>query len=228
MKVVVTKDGSHTLFVPELNENYHSTFGALTESRHVFIEAGFREAARKPDQLRILEVGFGTGLNAFLTLIEAEKIQKEVSYTAIEAFPIDFTIINQLNFTETTGLKEYSDAFSILHHASWIPHPQSPITHQHITDYFTIQKILCKLEDYRPSSGNFDLIYFDAFSPEKQPEIWSEQILGSLFNSLVLGGILVTYCVKGEVVRRLSKIGFKTEKLPGPPGKRQMLRARKI
>ncbi|MEI6456989.1 MAG: tRNA (5-methylaminomethyl-2-thiouridine)(34)-methyltransferase MnmD [bacterium] len=228
LKVVVTKDGSHTLFVPELNEHYHSSFGAVTESRHVFIEAGFREASRKLDRLKILEVGFGTGLNALLTLLEAEKLQKEVSYTAIEAYPLDITLVGKLNYPELQALEEYPAAFRRIHLVSWIPYPPSLISHQQITNYFSIQKIHCSLEDYRPSSVCFDLIYFDAFAPDKQPEMWSEKIFASLSQSMVPGGILVTYCVKGEIVRRLKSLGFLTEKLPGPPGKRHMLRAIKM
>jgi len=242
LKIVETADGSSTLLVPALNEHYHSTFGALTESRHVFIEAGFLPACEKFDNLNILEVGFGTGLNALLTIAEAEKLHKQVSYTAIEPYPVDVTLINKLNYTDEPDLKNYAAAFSILHHASCIscppspilhhdsciPHPSSPNHHNRITAHFTIQKIICKLENYQPPPVSFGLVYFDAFSPDKQPEMWSETIFKKIFDSMTPEGILVTYCVKGEVVRTLRKIGFRTEKLPGPPGKRHMLRTVKI
>jgi tRNA U34 5-methylaminomethyl-2-thiouridine-forming methyltransferase MnmC len=183
---------------------------------------------QKFNTLNVLEVGFGTGLNALLTLIEAEKPQKEVSYSAIEAFPLDIKLVEKLNYPEILGSEEYAANFRDLHHVSWIPHPPSPIHYYKITDHFGIQKIHCSLEDYRPSSACFDLIYFDAFAPDKQPEMWSEKIFAALYHSLIPGGILVTYCVKGEIVRRLKNLGFLTEKLPGPPGKRHILRAIKM
>jgi tRNA U34 5-methylaminomethyl-2-thiouridine-forming methyltransferase MnmC len=216
--VVETADGSCSLFVPELNEHYHSAFGAVTESRHVFIEAGFRPACEKPGPVNILEVGFGTGLNALLTIAEAERLLKEVNYTAIEPFPVDITIIDKLNYTEAPDLKKYAAAFSILHLAS-------SIQHQKISHHFIFEKINSKIEEYNPPPATFGLVYFDAFAPDKQPEMWTGEIFRKIHESMIPGAILVTYCVKGEVVRRLKALGFSIEKLPGPPGKRHMLRA---
>ena len=188
-----TADGSNTLYVPELNEHYHSVKGALTESAHIFIQMGLNHAqAINP---RVLEIGFGTGLNAFLTLLEAEKSQRAIHFTSIERFPLPEEIVRGLAYPETIAPEE-CEKFYALHTA--------------------------------PFSECYDVVYFDAFAPEKQPEMWSQPLFDNLYRQMNPGGILTTYCAKGVVRRMLQAAGFTVERLPGPPGgKREILRATK-
>jgi tRNA U34 5-methylaminomethyl-2-thiouridine-forming methyltransferase MnmC len=221
-----TSDGSDTLFRRDLNQHYHSTHGALQESRHIFIDAGFIYAIDRlhphlPQQmeiLHILEIGFGTGLNALLTLIEAEKRGIKVHYTTIEAFPLDKNCWQSLNYPLLFSPDDFTNTFNNLHLAGW----DKPSM---ISPDFTLHKIQCELESYLPSISMFNLIYFDAFGPDAQPELWTDGIFQNLGNGLTRGGILVTYSVKGIVVRALRAAGLQTEKLAGPPGKRHILRA---
>jgi tRNA U34 5-methylaminomethyl-2-thiouridine-forming methyltransferase MnmC len=216
----MTADGSHTLFHPVLNESYHSTYGAIRESQHVFIEAGFRRIAFEVDRINILEVGFGTGLNTLLTQIEAETIGKTVEYTSIEAYPIGEEYWSQLNYPRILCSVDYTRIFENIHFAEWGQLRE-------ISRFFLLQKVHAKLEDYIPRPGYYDLVYFDAFSPDVQPELWTFEIFRKLCNSMKTGGILTTYSVKGDVTRALKAAGFRVEKIPGPPGKRQITRATK-
>ena len=218
MQLIVTSDSSHTILNRELNETYHSTHGAIQESRHVFIEAGLLHISPFPDPLSILEVGFGTGLNALLTQVEAETAGKHVMYTAIEAFPLKEEIWSQLNYPRLLCSIDYSKAFEKLHLAEWG-------RTEELSNFFHIHKIHVKLEDYLPEPGQFDLVYFDAFSPASQPELWTTGIFMKLFSAMKPGAVLTTYSVKGDVIRSLKAAGFTTEKIPGPPGKRQITRA---
>lgn len=222
----ITEDGSHTLFAEETGECYHSTKGAIQESMHIFIRAGFRQCTKS--HIRILEIGFGTGLNAFLTLLENSSesdvevfIQnaKNVEYTAVELYPVESEIALQLNYPELTNQNSRQD-FEKLHQAAW----NEPVK---ITENFTLTKLKC---DFTVAELNdtFDLIYFDAFSPEKQPEMWSEEMFRKLYISSAENAILTTYCAKGAVRRAMQAAGFRVERLPGPPGKREIIRARKI
>lgn len=216
--IEITGDGSHTLFLPELEEHYHSINGAIQESMHVFIEAGLCHT--KQDTVHIFEVGFGTGLNAFLSLMESDTF-REIHYTTIEAYPLPLSIISQLNYGEKYS-KEQQNLFYKLHDVEWG-------IEQEITPNFYITKIQADLnqidfESIRP----VDIIYFDAFAPDKQAEMWSQQIFDHLYNVTNTGGMLVTYCAKGAVRRMMQQSGYKTERLPGPPGKREMLRATKL
>ncbi|NDV65694.1 tRNA (5-methylaminomethyl-2-thiouridine)(34)-methyltransferase MnmD [Bacteroides sp. 224] len=214
MKRIVehTADGSSTLFVPELNEHYHSVKGARTESQHIFIDMGMKHSSANP--IRILEIGLGTGLNAFLTLTEAEQSGKEVHYTGLELYPLDW---------ETVRCLEYSDStlFQQIHVSPWEQETK-------LTPTFTLTK---KKTDFTllPQDGTlkgFDVIYFDAFAPEKQPEIWNEELFKHLYVIMNTEGILTTYCAKGIVRRMLQQAGFTVERLAGPPnGKREILRA---
>ncbi len=211
-----TADGSHTFFVPELDEHYHSTNGALTESKHVFIDAGLNQIIR--EEISILEIGFGTGLNAILSCLEAKSRRTLVYYTSIELYPVDKEWIKLLNFPDEIGVER--SLFDFLHDCEWDKDVR-------IDPFFTLHKIkgdLTKIRFNRP----FDLIYFDAFAPDKQPEMWSSEIFSHLFNQTNPGGILTTYCAKGSIRRMLQTAGYVTERLPGPPGKREMLRARKF
>ncbi len=218
--LIKTKDGSHSLYLPEMDEHYHSIHGAITESQHVFITAGLKAKTQDQDQVRVLEVGFGTGLNACLTAIELIHSDCVVEYLGIEAFPLEKEIYFKLNYGEQLGTL-FKQFFRTIHEGEWEQllsvHPKFMLK----KTANTIQEI--QLDAY------YDVIYFDAFAPEKQEEMWGEAVFQKLFDCLYEGGILVTYCVKGVIRRRLQSIGFKIEKLPGPVGgKREMLRARKI
>jgi len=211
----LTADGSKTLYSNDMQESYHSLNGAVQESRHVFIDAGLKQCSEK--FIHILEIGFGTGLNALLTWGEAKRKHLNVSYTAIEAFPLPIETTSVLGFDSLEPVLP-SNAFSQLHAASW----GNTIVLE--TDCFKLQK---RQLDFTAGlvEGSFDLIYFDAFAPDKQPEIWEEHLLAGLYQTLKEKGILVTYCAKGEVRRRLQRCGFMVERIPGPPGKREMIRA---
>ncbi len=201
----------------------------MQESLHIFVETGLRhtlekvfsDKANRDGGLHILEAGFGTGLNALMTFIEAEKQGVEIHYTAIEAFPLDENFWKPLNYPKLFGSIDYSQMFTRIHQASW---NQSVV----ISPFFTIHKMHVPIETYLPRDGVFNLIYFDAFAPDAQPELWTEEVFRNLITGLVPGGVLVTYSVKGDVVRALRAAGFQTEKLPGPPGKRHILRATRI
>jgi len=212
-----TADGSDTLFYPEMEESYHSMNGAVQESRHVFIEAGLRQIKKK--KINIFEVGFGTGLNALLTWGEAHQKTLQVSYDAIEAFPLSKSIIETLNYK---GLEPNltPDAFLKIHEAPW----DVPTILEN--DRFILQKIQNDFTNF-DFTKKYDLVYFDAFAPDKQPEMWNECLFRKIFNSLNDQGILVTYCAKGEVRRRMQRSDFQVERISGPPGKREMLRATK-
>ena len=226
--IVKTADGSDTLWHKGLNQHYHSTFGAFKESLHVFIETGFLFAVEKfnpgPGQeiksIDILEIGFGTGLNAFLTAIAAGEHRIKVNYTALEAFPVSEKCWRALNYPRQTEPASHTELFENLHLSAW---DESTA----ISPWFTLHKIFGTVEDHIPVTGSFNLVYFDAFSPDVQPELWTEDIFGKINNRLHHEGILVTYSVKGTIVRTLKSAGFRTEKLPGPPGKRHILRAEK-
>ena len=212
-----------------MNQHYHSTFGAVQESRHIFIETGLLPAIEKFQTslndgiagLYVLEVGFGTGLNALLTLVEAEKHGIRVHYAAIEAFPLEESCWRMLNYPHLIDSGDHSQLYARLQLAPW-DHPEE------ISPRFTLHKIHNTLETFLPAERVYNLIYFDAFGPDAQPELWTEQVFRNLAGGLSSGGILVTYSVKGTVVRALQSAGFSTEKLAGPPGKRHILRAIRI
>jgi tRNA U34 5-methylaminomethyl-2-thiouridine-forming methyltransferase MnmC len=208
-----TEDGSLTLFVAELNEHYHSTFGALTESKHVFIEAGLKPAMLKFDEIHLLEIGFGTGLNTLLTMLNAN--QKIINYTAIEAFPVAIEIVGVLNYTDDPSTKEL---FLKMHNCSWNE------KHEIIPGFF-LTKVEAKIEELTLTHGQFNLVYFDAFGPDVQPELWTDDIFKKISIPMIAGGILTTYSAKGEIRRKLQRTGFDVERIPGPPGKRHMTRA---
>ncbi|MDX9811910.1 MAG: tRNA (5-methylaminomethyl-2-thiouridine)(34)-methyltransferase MnmD [Bacteroidales bacterium] len=213
-RIVKTADGSDTIFVPELDEHYHSVYGAINESEHIFIKAGLDQC--KADPLRIFEAGFGTGLNAFLTLLHSEGSGKKIQYTSIEKYPLDPAIVKSLNYPLLSG-DAGSNFFNAIHEAPWEKQ-------FNITGDFSLLKIKADLTDYIPD-GAYDLIYFDAFGPGKQPEMWTPQIFDTIASVTVKDGIFVTYSARGEVKRNLIRTGFKVSLLPGPPGKRQFIRA---
>ena len=217
MQLEQTADGSYTLFVPELDEHYHSVKGALTESEHIFINMGLKHSS--VPEPRVLEIGFGTGLNAFLSLLEAEKSQRKVHFTTIERFPLDMETIRKMNYPAQVA-PDHTAEYEALHQAAW----NEDAT---ITPFFTLHKIEADFTSYQFPNG-YDVIYFDAFAPEKQPEMWSQELFDQLYAVLHEGGILTTYCAKGVIRRMLQTAGFTVERLPGPPGgKREILRATK-
>jgi tRNA U34 5-methylaminomethyl-2-thiouridine-forming methyltransferase MnmC len=222
-KIITTSDGSHSIFVPELNEHYHSIHGAMQESNHVFIDAGLKQISKEGSEINILEIGMGTGLNVLLTFFESEKSSLKINYTTIEAFPVSENIIRELNYAELISTNDeilrslLQTTFKEIHHSEW----DKEIS---LSKNFILKKIKNKLQKIDLNAG-FNLIYFDAFGPPVQPEMWMEDIFRKIANATVPKGILVTYCAKGEVKRTLKKVGFTVESIPGPPGKREMIRA---
>ena len=242
MKRVIEKtdDGSATLFVPELNEHYHSTKGARTESQHIFINMGLKASAAPSPH--ILEIGFGTGLNAWLTLEEAERSGRNIHYTGLELYPLEWQMVEQLGYigkendeqsASSSGQQAPIDLFRAIHTSPW----EEEIS---FTSHFTLCKVQADVNEWITQRSHsplsiihyplsFDVIYFDAFAPEKQPEMWSQELFNRLYVLLNEGGILTTYCAKGVIRRMLQAAGFTVERLPGPPGgKREILRARKL
>ena len=219
-KIKITNDGSSTLFLPHLNEHYHSIHGAIQESVHVFIKNGIQKIPSNISQVNILEIGFGTGLNALLTLDYSNKNNLKVNYHTIEPYPIqDEKIWSSLNYCKLLNNK-LNDHFKILHKSSW--------NHEKlITSLFSFYKYNSTVESSFLKMDFYDVIYFDAFSPRSQPELWDESVLEKMYLVLKKNGFLVTYCSKGIVKRKLKKIGFVIDSLPGPPGKREMTFAKK-
>ena len=213
----LTEDGSHTLFVREIDECYHSTHGAIQESRHIFIEAGLKQCQKK--EIRILEIGFGTGLNAFLTLLEAEGSDTLIHYTTLELNPVELETALFLNYPEKLA-PDKRPYFEKMHTGGW--NEEIPVT-----PFFILNKIETDFTGF-VFEDRCDVVYFDAFSPEKQPEMWSEALFENIYSHCNAGAILTTYCAKGIVRRAMQAAGFVVERLPGPPGKREMLRARKV
>lgn len=220
-KLVVTGDGSHSLYLPALDEHYHSSHGALRESRHVFIRHGYEEAlAFSRLRLQILEMGFGTGLNALLTWDRSAWGGVSVSYTALEALPVAAEVAARLNYADwLTYPLAAREIFAGMHRCAWG-------ASENFGEHFSLLKLRTTLEAFHPV-GEYDLVYYDAFSPQVQPELWGKALFDKLIRCMSPGAVLVTYCAKGEVKRNLKAAGFTLENLPGPPGKREMTRARK-
>jgi tRNA U34 5-methylaminomethyl-2-thiouridine-forming methyltransferase MnmC len=217
-EVRVTGDGSNTLFSRNYNEHYHSVFGAVTESKIVFIENGLHYLRKDP--VTIFEIGFGTGLNAYLACLDAQQSKRNVTYYAIEKYPLENPVLSSLNYPRMlAGEDSDKKIFAALHDAEW----EKPVA---LTAGFSLFKIRADLCSFHPEF-RYDVVFFDAFAPDRQPEMWTADIFRRLYNNLTPGGILTTYCVKGQVKRAMKEAAFRVEKLPGPPGKREMLRALK-
>jgi tRNA U34 5-methylaminomethyl-2-thiouridine-forming methyltransferase MnmC len=215
-QIITTADGSKTIFIPEWNEHYHSSHGALQEAQHVFIRHGLN--CFTSDYLTILEMGFGTGLNALLTYFSSEKRNQYVHYIGIEAFPPSAEELAAMDYASFASDPETTGVYEHLHTAPWgTSHP--------ISEHFVLEKQQCSLEQANVEPGTVDLVYFDAFGPRVQPELWTAEIFSRIFDWMAPGGIFVTYCAKGQVKRDLKTAGFLVESLPGPPGKREMTRA---
>ena len=212
-----TGDGSHSLHAPQFGVSYHSRYGAITETNHVFINAGLRYKALVQREIAILETGFGTGLNAWMTLLEAARRGLEIQYTSLEIFPLTNEKAASLNYPELLGSENEAAGFMALHEAAWDIATE-------IAPEFTFEKCAVSIETFRRESA-FDIIYFDAFAPQAQPELWTQEVMQNMYDSLRPDGVLVTYCAQGEFKRRLKRAGFTVERLEGPPGKREMTRA---
>lgn len=220
LQIITTKDGSQSLLNPELNETYHSVHGALQESLHVFIKNGLefiaQDFSRQP--IKILEIGFGTGLNALLTAQYAKEKSVAIEYTTLEAFPVNESIWQQLTYAQSEPDREI---FYKLHHEPWDQWTE-------VMPGFMLKKLNTTLQLVSLDRDYFDLVYFDAFAPNKQPEMWTLPILQKTIESLVHKGVFVTYCAKGQLKRDLASLGTTVETLQGPPGKREMIRAQKF
>lgn len=217
--IVTTKDGSHSLYVPSLDEHYHSHNGSIQEALHVFIEAGLKQI--QDSSIKILEVGFGTGLNAILSLIYSAESNIKLRYTGIETNPVSIDVIKKLNYLTLIGETNFEGDFLKLHEAKW---GEEII----IRDKFSIIKHQKKVQEISLAKESHDIIFYDAFGPRAQKEMWDITIFQKLYNTLSPNGILVTYCAMGQLKRDLKSVGFKVESLPGPPGKREMTRAIKL
>jgi len=214
VRIITTADGSHSLLHTDLDETYHSRHGALQESEYVFLQKGFDffVAQHKPKSINILEIGFGTGLNAWLTLQRAKQTGIVVNYTSLENYPLDKNIWSNLNYAETD-----KKDFEKLHEAEW---NKVESIHQN----FNLHKIKGSLQNSTLSIIHSHIIFYDAFAPNKQPEMWELPMLKKVCDTLLAHGVFVTYCAKGQVKRDLKSLGLSVENLPGPPGKREMLR----
>jgi tRNA U34 5-methylaminomethyl-2-thiouridine-forming methyltransferase MnmC len=216
-EIVKTLDGSTTIYLPEWEENYHSKHGAIQEAKHVFIKNGFSQFDSAA--LAVLEIGFGTGLNAFITFLEAKKANINVNYIGVEAYPVSFEEIEQMNYVAELQATDFEAEFEKMHTCNWNENVK-------VSAVFCLnkrQQFFAEINDIE----QFDLIYFDAFGYRVQPDLWSTAIFQKMFNALKPGGILVTYAARGVVKRSMIEVGFTVEKLEGPPGKREMFRATK-
>ena len=216
-EIIITDDGSTTIRIPDWDENYHSTHGAIQEAKHVFIKNGL-DLFQKQDSISILEIGFGTGLNAFITFLETVNKEK-VNYVGVEAYPISSEEIAQMNYVTELQATQYQAVFDKMHSCDWE-------SQQNITDNFILTKRKQFFQDIADKE-QYDLIYFDAFGFPLQPELWSEAIFKKMYEALLPKGTLVTYACRSSIKNAMLSVGFSIEKLPGAPGKREMLRATK-
>lgn len=217
-EIIITSDGSTTIQLPDWNEQYHSKHGAIQEAYHVFLDTGFFKIDLQ--EIAILEIGFGTGLNAFITFLEAKKLHKKVNYVGVEAYPVSVEEIQELNYVSELKALEFQSVFDEMHQASWEKEHS-------VSEDFQLLKRKQFFQDIQDIAA-FDLIYFDAFGAQNQPELWTEEIFLKMYKAIKKQGVLVTYSAKGSVRRAMQAVGFSVERLPGPPGKREMLRATKL
>ncbi len=213
-EIIITSDGSTTIHLPDWNEQYHSKHGAIQEAYHVFIKSGLELISK--EEISVLEIGFGTGLNCFITFLESDK---KVNYVGVEAYPVVSEEVAKLNYVSELKAEAQLTIFDKMHQLSWGEKHE-------ITSNFHLTKRQQFFKDINDKQ-QFDLVYFDAFGAEHQPDLWTEEIFKLMFEALKINGILVTYSAKGSVRRAMQAVGFTVERLPGPPGKREMLRATK-
>ena len=221
-KIIISEDGSHTIELIGKNEQYHSTHGAIQESKHVYIQHGLARISQNKQQINILEVGMGTGLNVLLSYQYALKNQLHINYTAIEAYPLENKIWNQLNYAK---LIEDKNDLSAIYHKIHISEWNKELL---LNDQFHMKKINRPIQETQLKDNYFDLVYFDAFNPDLEPQLWSAEVFSNLYHSMKMDSLLSTYSTKGIIKRALKSCGFSIEKKPGPPGKREILNAIKI
>jgi len=216
-EIIQTKDGSTTIHIKEWDECYHSKHGAIQEAKHVFIKNGLSLFEGK--EVSILEIGFGTGLNAFITFLESKKMNQSIDYVGVEAYPVSIEELSSMNYVEELEAASEKSIFKKIHQCNW----EEKVT---VSDHFLLTKrkqFFQEIDDFE----KYDLIYFDAFGYRVQPELWSTAIFKKMYDALKKNGVLVTYAARGVIKRSMIEVGFKVEKLEGPPGKREMFRATK-
>lgn len=217
-EIIQTSDGSTSILLPDWNETYHSKFGAIQEAKHVFIKNGL--SLFQGQSVSILEIGFGTGLNTFITYLEAKNLEQKIDYTGVEAYPVSEEDASKMNYVSELDAENEKDIFLKMHESEW------NVQHNLDTD-FSLTKLNMKFQEIIDEE-KYDLIYFDAFGFRVQPELWSLEIFQIMFKALKKNGILVTYACRSSIKNAMLESGFEVEKLAGPPGKREMLRARKL
>jgi tRNA U34 5-methylaminomethyl-2-thiouridine-forming methyltransferase MnmC len=217
-RIIVTKDNSKTLLIPELDETYHSTNGAITESKHIFIKEGLLYSQRK--KLNVFEMGFGTGLNAFITYLTSINKNLNIDYSCIECFPLPYSLVKQLNYSSLLKATDLDLDFEKMHLAK----------SEELLELgnFNFTKYLNAIQEQKLPKNHFDIVYYDAFGPKVQSELWERPLLQKMWDSMKNEGVLVTYCAQGQFKRTLKEIGFHLESIPGPPGKREISRALKL
>jgi tRNA U34 5-methylaminomethyl-2-thiouridine-forming methyltransferase MnmC len=220
-RIVKTMDGSHTLELVGMDEHYHSTFGAAQESMHVFIRNGLHFLKGNNEVVYVLEIGFGTGLNALLTLLESQKMKLQVYYFTLEPFPLEHEEFEALNYPSLLAEPGLLEVFLRFHESEWSKDME-------LVPGFVFRKEKTDLETVSLPGHIFDLVYYDAFGPDTQPELWEQPLFEKVYKTMKPGGILTTYCAKGIVRRAMKASGFHVENLPGPPGKREMTKAVKV
>lgn len=211
-KIIKTDDGSTTIQLTDWGECYHSTHGAIQEAYHVFIKNGLSLLEEK--SVSVLEMGFGTGLNAFITFLEANKKDLSINYVGVEAYPISKEEIEDMNYVDQLNAEKFKEAFLLMHNSEWGKETD-------ISENFTLTKRKQFFQDI-DDVNQFDIVYFDAFGYPFQPELWSVDVFIKMFKSIKEKGILVTYAARGVVKRAMKEAGFEVKKVPGPPGKREM------
>ena len=216
-EIIQTSDGSTTIHIPEWKESYHSKHGAIQEANHVFIKNGLSLFEGK--DIAIMEIGFGTGLNAFITFLESSKLKQDIDYVGVEAYPVSNEELAAMNYVAELGVSSQQSTFNLMHQSNW---EEKCI----IDDHFALTKRKQLFDDI-VDENYFDLIYFDAFGYHVQPDLWSTEIFRKMYSALKDNGVLVTYAARGVVKRSMVEVGFTVEKLAGPPGKREMFRATK-
>lgn len=217
-KIIISDDGSHTIELVGMNEQYHSTHGAIQESNHVYIKHGLERLSSQKSKLHILEVGMGTGLNVLLTWVFAKKHGLKIHYHAIEAYPLSQDLWSQLNYAQALDLPKSKEIFSQIHSSPWGQEIE-------LDENFIFIKKEEPIQDSSLANDCFDVVYFDAFNPDLEPSLWTEEVFRKIFKSMKEEGVLSTYSTKGVVKRALKSCGFSIEKKPGPPGKREILNA---
>lgn len=223
-ELIKTKDGSNTIYIPDWNEHYHSKHGAIQEALHVFITNGLHKL-KNQSSIHILEYGFGTGLNFLLTLLISKQNNSEIFYTALEKYPLNTTDIKPLayekiltNLIPNSNKTEIYELLMKTHNLSWSDFEE-------VTEKVRLKKLEVDFKDFSEKPQSYDLVYFDAFGKRVQPELWTEDIFENIYNLLKPNGLFTTYACNGDTKRALTKVGFEVEKVPGPPGKREMINA---